>query len=197
MRNWLVSKYLIVKIWHIYMLLLVISDDCRVHNICYSSNKWKPSKLYVAPYCSQTILCIKTLLCCCQGYMFYSILLPSAFAFFHGNPSLWAMAQIPSLQRDLLIPVICSFLLPSLFRMVGSYNFGFPSLMSPLESHACQSRFFNSFSSMDALLLQGVSLSGREIFVSYCHWRGTYRCFILERIISLVWISLFCILCIV
>lgn len=98
--------------------------------------------------------------------MFYLILLPTVLVFFHGNPSLFATAQTPSLQRDLLIPVVDSCCLPFLG---WSYSFGFPSLMSPLESHACQDRAFYRFSSMDPLLLQGVSLSGRERFLSYCH----------------------------
>lgn len=58
MMHLLVSKYLVKFDIYIYMfLLLVISEDCRVHNVCYSSNKLKPSELYVVPYCNQTILC--------------------------------------------------------------------------------------------------------------------------------------------
>lgn len=43
---------------------------------------------------------------------------------------------------------------------------------------------------MDQLLPQGVILSGREKFVSCYHWCSTY----LERIISLVWTLLLCVL---
>lgn len=52
-RDLLVTKYLLGKIWHIYVLVVVISEDWRVHNVCYSSNKWKPFELYVVPYCNQ------------------------------------------------------------------------------------------------------------------------------------------------
>lgn len=76
--------------------------------------------------------------------MFYLIIITAVLVLFHGKPSLWAIAHIPSLWGDLLIPVVdgCCLLF---FRMVESYNFGFPSLVSSLESCLPKQGFLKHF----------------------------------------------------